>query len=273
MAEGKTLIVAQKELNVWRGQSFAPPTEQKLILTKNLPNAEGVATPLSGGNYSDKIILPTQWNSANLGIISNSAVWEWAIASAPWFVQGWQLTGDGDVWYFGHTNEGAYIDVGYNLYFDTQSPKNLQISNNPAGLLPRQSSYEWMNRRLNVLRGSAVTPPGQFKIKLSTKPPDRVTGAITELAVPGYAPAVIGATESDWSDPATSPSGREIYNLVPIPFPKFTSDVLEEIRGYQIVADVVPGEEVWYWGDIAPGMYAFISDILHILPQGLFVRA
>lgn len=272
MAEGKTLLVAQAELNVFRGESFTPPAEQKIVLTTNLPNTSGVAQALTGGGYVDKVITPQTWNSANLGVISNAAMIDWAAATAQWFVQGWQLVCDGDIWYFGHTNEGVYVPPGYNLYFDTQPPKNLQISNNPAGLLPRYSSYEWMNRRLNVLRGAAVTPPGQFKIKLSTTPPNRVTGAITELNVPGYAPAVVGATSVDWSDPASSTSGREIYNLLSIPFPKITSDGLEEIRGYQIVADVVPGEEVWYWGDIAPGMYAFVSDILHILPQGLYVR-
>lgn len=270
MAEIQSLIFAQKSLNVFRGQSFEAPTTQVLNLLSTLPNELGVGTVLAGGGYLPKSITPTYWGTADKGIIKNGLPIDWGYeTTVEQRLQGWQLLCDNQIYFAGHLNEGAFIPVGGSFYFDTIDTKNLMISLNPQGGMPRRSTFEWMNRRLNILKGNSLTPPSQFKINLSITVPKE--GVITPITASGYEPAVYGCNESSWSDPANSSSGREIENLLRLEFPKFEADVLQEIRGFALSADVLPKEEIWYYNSLAPGLYGFTSDVFYILPGGIKV--
>lgn len=267
--EIQSLVFAQNSLNVFRGVAFESPTLEVINLLTNIPNDIGVGTSVAGGGYTPKTISPSYFGSADKGVIKNSIPVDWEFeTTAEINLQGWQLICDGDIWFAGHLNEGAIIPIGGSFYFDTLETKNLTISLNPQGGLPKRSTWEWMNRRLNVLKGASLTPPSQFKIDLSTTVPTK-DGIITPVTASGYEAAVYGCDMASWSDPASSVSGREIENLLRMEFPKFEADVNSEIKGFTLSADVVPKEEIWYFNSLAPGLYGFTSDIFYILPGGI----
>lgn len=261
--ERKTALTAQRELNVYRGIAYALSAPPVLELTSDLPDANGVATAITGGGYAAAPLPYSIWFPAADGKIANAGRIEYPVATAAYRPQGWQIKSGGDILYAGHLREGMTIDVGSKFFFDTVD-KNfvLDLANS---LLPQCCSKQLLNRRLNVLRGQTITPQATLTIRLGKTVPNSIDGSMIEISAAGYVPAEFACSSGNWTDPALT---RIIENAVEIPFQQFQADT-GEIRGYQIESE----GELWYWGELGPGKYGWNRDILSILPGGLRISA
>lgn len=261
--ERKTAITAQRELNVLRGIAYALTAPPVLELTTDLPDANGVATPVATGGYAAAPLPYSIWFPAENGKIANAGRIEFPIATASYRPQGWQIKVGSEILFAGHLREGMTIEVGSKFFIDTVD-KNfvLDLANS---LLPQCCSVNLLNRRLNVLRGQTITPQSTITIHLGKTAPSLLTGEMIEINAAGYVPAEYPCAAGSWSDPALI---RTMENALEIPFQQFQSDT-GEIRGYQIKSE----GELWYWGELGPGKYGWNRDILSILPGGLRLSA
>lgn len=263
MVAYKSPQLAIAELSIFaKGESLLPEPFT-LELGSNDPDANCNITLIPAADYDPIPIVGADWNSANLGRISNARNLLFPILETEWgLIQSYRITSSSRHWYAGSLTNGVTLAIGDRLQFTTFNGANLVLSlfnlTNPDN-----ATIASKNARLNVLKGQSVSAPSICKVHLSASPPD-ANGNITDLTVAGYAPAEYGIGATYWLDPA----GRTTHNLLHIDFPMFT-EYAGPIKGVGVSFDDV----MWYSMPVATGMIGWKYGQPYILPEKLVITA
>jgi hypothetical protein len=263
MVAYKSPELAIAELSIFaKGESLLPEPFT-LELGNNDPDPNCIITVIPAADYSPIILASADWNSANLGRISNARNLLYPIQETDWgLIQSYRITSASRHWYAGSLTNGVTLGLGYRFQFTTFDGANLVLSlYNPNN--PDNATIAGKNARLNVLKGQSVSAPSICKVHLSASPPD-ANGNIIDITPSGYAPAEYGIGATYWSDPA----GRTTHNTLQIDFPMFL-EYAGPIKGVGVSFD----DMMWYSMPVSSGMIGWKYGQPYILPGKLIITA